>query len=212
MPHSTGQDIVVVNQYGDEVRSHHILSSYVHQLQNSFRVDSQHTNNRSYHLEILWIEDRHIQEQLKIIQCIAVFHGRVHPCRTSVVNINFIHEQGITWIHAWLALSIVMNGLPSLPLFIIRANFKACRYCAWDNYCLWGNYYLLSADTAIATAGSELPMDCTSTHTARTAENTGQSPLKSRCLKMSLSLKSLLVSLLLTLLYYVDSVYCCKDI
>ena len=43
-----------------------------------------------YRLEINWTDDRQVQEQLKLLQCVANFEGSTHPCRTPVVIVDFV--------------------------------------------------------------------------------------------------------------------------
>lgn len=83
-----GSNAVIVNQHGTEVIDHQNLSNYL-EFHNE-RTDT----NISYHLNITWTQDRRIQEELKVIQCIASFpHCSNDPCRTSIVNISFVEKQ-----------------------------------------------------------------------------------------------------------------------
>lgn len=93
IPYTTGQDILVVNQFGVEVRLDSVLSQYVRQVQ--MPAGTEHTDNRSYPLDVHWPADIDIQDQLRLIQCVAIFHGTTRLCRTSVVNLRFINEQGM---------------------------------------------------------------------------------------------------------------------
>lgn len=92
IPYTTGQNILVLNQFGVEVRYDSVLSQYVQQVQPL--SNSQHTDNRSYHLDVHRPADVSIQEKLQFIQCVAVFHETTQLCRTSVVNLHFINNQG----------------------------------------------------------------------------------------------------------------------
>lgn len=47
------------------------------------------SNEIQYQLNVNWTGDRYIQEQLKVVQCIANFQGSTHPCKTSVVLVEF---------------------------------------------------------------------------------------------------------------------------
>ena len=91
IPYTTGQDILVVNQSGVEVRT--ALPQYVQQVQ--MPAGTEHTDNRTYKLDVFWPADIETQDKLRVIQCIAIFHGTTRVCRTSVVNLRFINEQGI---------------------------------------------------------------------------------------------------------------------
>lgn len=96
IPYTTGQDILVVNQFGVEVRVDPVLSQYVQQVQ--MAPNTERMDNRSYHLDVRWPADIDTQDKLRLIQCIAIFHGTTRLCRTSVVNLHFVNEQGmITW-------------------------------------------------------------------------------------------------------------------
>ena len=88
IPNATGQDVLVVNQYGTEIRHDSTLRNYVRQL-----PITQQTDNRTYELEVHWTSDAQVQEELRVVQCVAIFHGTSHLCRTSVVNINFVNDQ-----------------------------------------------------------------------------------------------------------------------
>jgi hypothetical protein len=61
------------------------ISKYV-----SFKQTVPSMNNITrYQLNITWTQDQTVQEQLRVIQCVANFQGRTNPCRTSMVTIDF---------------------------------------------------------------------------------------------------------------------------
>ena len=82
-----GLDIWIVNQFGQRVRRDAALQQYVTHVSTDIKP-----TNKSFELEISWPEDSEIQERLKILQCIAFFYQAKHPCRTSLVNIDFTKE------------------------------------------------------------------------------------------------------------------------
>ena len=96
IPQSTGLDIFVKNQFGDDVRTDTTLKHYVHQTSDPSSVPQNTQNSesdeRNYNLEIHWTPNTDIQEKLRILQCEAIFHQTNYICKTSVVNINFIRE------------------------------------------------------------------------------------------------------------------------
>lgn len=92
IPYTTGQDILVVNQFGVEVRLDTVISQYVRQVQ--MPAGTEHTDNRTYHLDVHWPADIDTQDKLRFIQCIAIFHGTTRLCRTSIVNLHFVNERG----------------------------------------------------------------------------------------------------------------------
>ena len=60
--------------------------------------ESNSRTQASYRVNISWTVDKHIREQLKVVQCVATFEGRTHPFRTSVLGVNFLdseQEQGM---------------------------------------------------------------------------------------------------------------------
>lgn len=86
---SNGRDIWIVNQFGERVRRDKNLQHHIRQISSDIKPE-----NRSFELEISWPEDRETQERLRILQCIAFFYRSKHPCRTSLVNIKFVQEEG----------------------------------------------------------------------------------------------------------------------
>ena len=90
IPHSTGQDIFVTNQFGAEVRLDPTLRNYAKQT--SGPSTNHHTDSRSYTVELYWTPDSDIQERLRIIQCEVFFHNTNYICKTSVVNVHFEKE------------------------------------------------------------------------------------------------------------------------
>lgn len=115
IPRSTGQDIYVKNQFGEDVRSHPILKSYVHQISDP-SSGLQDSGERNYDLEIRWSHDTDIQERLKILQCEGLFHGINYVCKTSIVNINFMQgepEGKVILIHSVVQLihTILWNAI-----------------------------------------------------------------------------------------------------
>ena len=89
IPNATGQDVLVFNQYGMEIRYDPTLGKNVRQLP----LTNTQNENRTYELEVLWTSDAQVQDQLRIVQCVGIFHGTSHLCRTAVVNINFLNEH-----------------------------------------------------------------------------------------------------------------------
>ena len=95
IPYINGHDIRVINQFGNEVRRDPELRDYVKQVLNPLSNPIQHTHNKSFHLEIYRPKDEHVQEKLRVIQCIGLLRGSTHPCRTSLINIHFTKEEGM---------------------------------------------------------------------------------------------------------------------
>lgn len=86
VPNLDGRTAEFLNHLGDNVsdRSRNV-SNYV-KLE-EVRLTS--TNTIQYQLKITWTPDRYVQERLKVLQCVANFQGSTHPCRTSVVTVEF---------------------------------------------------------------------------------------------------------------------------
>ena len=85
----TGQDVWIVNQFGLRVRRDKTTKDYITQISNDIKSES-----KSFELEITLPEDKEIQGKLKVLQCIAFFYQATYPCRTSIVNIQFVDEEG----------------------------------------------------------------------------------------------------------------------
>ena len=85
----TGLDVWIINQFGVRVRHDKTTKDFITQISNDIKPES-----KSFELEITWPEDREIQGKLKVLQCIAFFYQATHPCRTSLVNIEFVNEEG----------------------------------------------------------------------------------------------------------------------
>ncbi len=86
---SKGLDIWIINQFGERVRRDKALKQHVKQVSTGI-----HSTNKTFELEISWPEDSETQGRLKILQCIAFFYQATHPCRTSLVNIEFVDDEG----------------------------------------------------------------------------------------------------------------------
>ena len=94
IPQSTGLDIFVKNQFGEDVRLDTTLKHYVQQTSDPLSDSGE----RSYNLEIRWTSNVAIQQRLRILQCDALFHQINFVCKTSVVNVNFIREPEGTFL------------------------------------------------------------------------------------------------------------------
>lgn len=81
---------MIVNHLGESIRGDATLKQYVTHASK----DITRPENKIFELEITWPEDSETQGRLKILQCIAIFYQAKHPCRTSLVNINFVKEEG----------------------------------------------------------------------------------------------------------------------
>ena len=85
--------------------------------------------NKSYELDIVWPEATEIQGRLKIIQCIGLFYGSRHPCRTSLVNIQFTREKGgyiyktpLVWTSC-----LVIHGKYTNALVYVKGCLDICK-------------------------------------------------------------------------------------
>lgn len=86
-----GLDIRIINQFGEDVRRDPVLTEYIKPVSN--RVGP---TEKSYDLDIAWPQESEIQNRLKILQCIGLFSQSRYPCRTSLVNIQFVKEEDAT--------------------------------------------------------------------------------------------------------------------
>ena len=85
---STPGTVNFCNQFGNPVTSLPNVDLYPPVID-----DSDSCAQMSYRVNISWTVDKHIREQLKIVQCAASFEGISRPSWTSVVSINFLDSE-----------------------------------------------------------------------------------------------------------------------
>ena len=108
IPNQTGQDILLFNHYGDDVRTDPLLSNYIQQ----FPVSVNSIENvRIYSFNISWSGDSTVQDKFRVLQCIGIFHGTTQTCKTSVVNIQFENSQGIYHQSSAVCLLVIITRL-----------------------------------------------------------------------------------------------------
>ena len=99
IPYTNGYDVRIINQFGKDVHRDRelgpVLREYVKLVMNPLSNPIQHTQNKSFHYEIYRPKEKHLQEQLSIIQCIGIMRRTRHPCRTSLINIQFTDSEDI---------------------------------------------------------------------------------------------------------------------
>ena len=82
IPSLPGAHGSLINRFNDDVLS-----------QNNVEFEVSRPNSSIvYHFRITWTEDAAIRSKLEVLQCVAIFKGS-SPCRTSVVNINFVSSR-----------------------------------------------------------------------------------------------------------------------
>lgn len=85
IPNLPGGTVTFLNNLG-----HNIIIDYARVVRESTSTVS------NYHLNLTWTQDNSEREKLRIIQCKATFHGSTYPCKTAVVNVNFLDiNQGM---------------------------------------------------------------------------------------------------------------------
>lgn len=97
IPRLLGRDVFLLNQYGDPVLDE--LQKYVKKVWDG----SSDRCNHAYHFNVTWVEDRDIQEKLRVIQCRANFQGIPYTYSSAMVSINFATgEQGVSLLQNYV--------------------------------------------------------------------------------------------------------------
>lgn len=116
VPNLDGRTLEFVNHQGNDVNDRRRNVSNYLELE---QVLQSASDEIQYQLSIKWTGDQYIQEQLKVLQCIANFQGSTHPCKTSVVLVNFEVSSNPGMLKSVTMLSAIIinqqNQVSALP-------------------------------------------------------------------------------------------------